>query len=121
RSTPMSLDEPNAQRAVRIGDHYVVEAELGHGGMARVYRVTDERTGQRFALKKLLIPNAEQRSTLQAMFEREYHTLVQLAHPRIVRAFDYGVDGADPYYTMELLEGTDLRNAIRAGALSVRD
>jgi tetratricopeptide (TPR) repeat protein len=117
----LSLGQTNAERGDRIGDHYKVEAELGHGGMARVYHVADERTGQHFALKKLLVPNAEQRSTLQTMFEREYHTLVQLAHPRIVRAFDYGVDEADPYYTMELLEGTDLRSAIRAGALSVRD
>ena len=87
-----------------LGGRYQVEAELGHGGMARVYRVVDERSGQKVALKQLVC--AEQLApTLRAMFEREYHTLVQLAHPRIVRVFDYGLDAGSPYYTMELLAG----------------
>src|SRR4051812_7413715 len=103
----MSAQESHAE-AGRIGDCYRIEAELGHGGMARVYRVRDERSGERLALKKLVV-SGDQRTTLQNMFEREYHTLVQLAHPRIVRAFDYGIDAESPYYTMELLEGTDLR------------
>src|SRR4051794_11198274 len=115
----MSVQEPNAA-GDRIGDCYRVEAQLGHGGMARVYRVIDQRSGERLALKKLVVTD-DQRSTLQNMFEREYHTLVQLAHPRIVRAFDYGIDGENPFYTMELLEGTDLRVATRSAALPVRD
>ena len=40
-----------------------------------------------------------------ALFEREFHTLSQLAHPRVVSVFDYGVDEGTPYYTMELLDG----------------
>jgi serine/threonine protein kinase len=52
--------------------------------------------------------------------EREYHSLTQLAHPHIVRVFEYGLDGEDPYYTMELLEGVDARAARQHGSLSVR-
>src|SRR3954469_8204102 len=104
----------------RIGDCYRIEGELGQGGMARVYRVVDERSGQRFALKQLVRPS-ERHATLQAMFEREYHTLAQLAHPRIVRVFDYGLDRDLPYYTMELLEGTDVRRAARTHGLGVRE
>ena len=54
------------------------------------------------------------------MFEREYHTLVQLAHPRIVRVFDYGRHGSSPYYTMELLDGRDAREAAKRRQLGVR-
>ena len=43
------------------------------------------------------------------LFEREFHTLSELAHPRIVEVYDYGVDGEGAYYTMELLGGNDLR------------
>ncbi len=46
---------------------------------------------------------------LRSMFEREYHTLVALRHPRIIEAYEYGVDAGRPYYTMELLDGQDLR------------
>jgi eukaryotic-like serine/threonine-protein kinase len=35
--------------------------------------------------------------------------LAQLAHPRIVEVYDYGIDDVGPYYTMELLDGGDLQ------------
>ncbi len=102
-----------------IAKAYRIEAELGRGGMARVYRVVHEPTGSRYALKRL-IANAESNPTSRAMFEHEYHTLVQLAHPNIVRVFEYGLDAESPYYTMELLEGVDAREATTSGQLDVR-
>ena len=104
----------DANKAELIGGRYRIDAELGRGGMARVYRVTDERSGERFALKKL-VASGERSATLYAMFEHEYHTLVQLTHPRIVRVFDYGLDADSPFYTMELLEGCDVRELLRTG------
>jgi len=47
------------------------------------------------------------------LLEREYHTLAQLAHPRIIEVYDYGLDASGPYYTMELLEGRELSEAGR--------
>jgi len=46
---------------------------------------------------------------LAALFEREFHTLSDLSHPHIIEVYDYGVDASGPFYTMELLEGQDLR------------
>ena len=109
----MTQGEP----AALVGGRYQVEAELGHGGMARVYRVVDQRSGQNVALKQLACTE-KLAPTLRAMFEREYHTLVQLEHPRIVRAFDYGLDARGAYYTMELLEGATAREALSAGELA---
>jgi serine/threonine protein kinase len=43
------------------------------------------------------------------LFEREFDTLSQLVHPRIIEVYDYHRDGQGPYYTMELLDGGDLR------------
>ena len=45
----------------------------------------------------------------EALFEREYHTLVRLKHPRIIEVYDYGLTEHGPYYTMELLDGSDLQ------------
>ncbi|MDD9943283.1 MAG: protein kinase [Myxococcales bacterium] len=79
---------------------------LGRGGMAIVYRARDTASDVTVALK---VGHASKDGhtdpRCRDLFEREFHTLNQLAHPRIVRAFDYGLEGDTPYYTMELLDG----------------
>ena len=86
---------------------YTYKESLGKGGLAEVFKVTDARDGSVRALKRLHrgdLPGAI------SLFEREYHTLKQLAHPSIIEVYDYGLDALDrPYYTMELLSGHDLR------------
>lgn len=114
-----SNDKPHAQGQL-IDSTYRVLAELGRGGMARVYRVQDERTGRELALKQL-VASEERLASLRAMFEHEYYTLRDLAHPNIVRVFDVGVDAERPFYTMELLDGTDVRQAAQNTPLSARD
>src|SRR5438552_3653758 len=76
--------------------------------MGAVYRVRDRKSGARLALKRGLARDRSKAQKRQALLEREYHTLVQLAHPRIIEVFDYGVDEQGPFYTMELLDGADL-------------
>jgi len=117
----MRQDIAGAANQELIGNRYRVEAELGRGGMARVVRALDERSGQRCALKQL-IDLDKHGATLRAMFEREYHTLAELEHPHIVRVFDFGVDDHEqPYYTMELLEGVDVREVLQSGPMPVRE
>jgi serine/threonine-protein kinase len=113
----LSTDQ-NAVAPELIAGCYRVEAALGQGGMARVYRVLDERSLQRLALKQLVAEGAHG-AAMRSMFEHEYHTLAQLTHPCIVRVFDYGLDRSSPYYTMELLEGADAREVNRGQALTV--
>jgi serine/threonine protein kinase/tetratricopeptide (TPR) repeat protein len=91
-----------------IADRYRVERKLGKGGMAVVYEVTDLPTGQRLALKQLLEKLAD-REGPALQFRREFHTMARLQHPQVVQVYDYGVAGGLPYYTMELLDGRDLR------------
>ncbi|MDD9944453.1 MAG: serine/threonine-protein kinase [Myxococcales bacterium] len=98
------------QDPTRVGDRYAVLALLGRGGMGSVYRVRDGTSGRELALKRLAgKAGAAPGPSKVDMFEREFHTLNQLAHPRVVRAFDYGIDGQYPFYTLELLDGGDLR------------
>jgi serine/threonine-protein kinase len=84
---------------------YELVKELGHGGMARVWAVRELKTGRAVALKRLSA-SAERRHV--ALFEREYYTLAGLHHPSIVEVYDYAIDPKGPYYTMELLSGSDL-------------
>ncbi|MDD9969245.1 MAG: protein kinase [Myxococcales bacterium] len=97
-------------RARLLGGRYRLGEELGRGGMAVVYRALDVGSQTEVALKNLQ-PQARHKTPRQSvsMFEREYHTLAQLSHPRIIDVYDYGVDQAGPFYTMELLDGGDLQ------------
>jgi hypothetical protein len=88
-----------------IGTRYQVDRVLGRGGMATVYRATDKTTHKALALKQL----SAKGPGLLALFEREFQALLELSHPRVIEAYDYGVAEAGPYYTMELLDGDDLR------------
>ncbi|MET0341021.1 MAG: protein kinase [Polyangiales bacterium] len=108
----MSEDAGNDTRdRARVADRYQIEALLGQGGMAVVHAARDRATGQRVALKRMrMSAKPENQEKYLALFEREYLTLVQLSHPRIVGVYDYGVDDEGPYYTMELLDGGDLLN-----------
>jgi hypothetical protein len=97
----------------RIGGRYLVQSELGRGGAAVVYQVIDSATGRWLALKRLKAKGVErQDQELIAAFEREYHTLVQLSHPRIIEVQEFGADDDGRYYTMELLDGGDIRERV---------
>ncbi len=119
---PKTYRDPEA-----ISGRYQVEHRLGRGGMGVVYRVVDATTGSKLALKHL-VPDKnrskhgaarhhlhpDRRLTKRVrLFEREYYTLAQLAHPRIVEVYEYGLDheagDESAFYTMELLEGGDIR------------
>lgn len=86
---------------------YRVDAVLGRGAMGQVLRAHDLVTDQPVALKRFAMAVTQHDERLR--FRHEFHTLARLRHPRIVEAFDYGVDDQDrPFYTMELVDGRDL-------------
>jgi serine/threonine protein kinase/tetratricopeptide (TPR) repeat protein len=99
-------------RSGRIAGRYQIERTLGQGGMAIVYLVHDITNQKKLALKRLSIQNQDpdKHNHLAELFEHEYYTLTQLSHPHVVEVYDFGRDGSAPYYTMELLDGGDLRD-----------
>jgi hypothetical protein len=93
--------------------HYENVELLGRGGMGAVYRARDSVRGRWIALKRLLIDaETKHREERIALFHREYRTLAELKHPRVIEVFDYGIDGEGPFYTMELLDGADLSSRV---------
>lgn len=89
-----------------VDGRYLIQSQLGAGGMGVVFRVWDQALNVGVALKRMSPAAAAQESAVR-LFEREFHALKNLDHPNIVRVQDYGIDGV-PYYTMELLSGEAL-------------
>ena len=96
--------EPDSKTVV--GGRYRLEGSVGRGGMGEVYRARDLTEDRVVALKRFKLDPSK--SQEQQRFRREFHTLARLRHPRIVEAYDYGLDGQRPYYTMEMVDGPEL-------------
>ncbi|MCU0671798.1 MAG: protein kinase [Myxococcota bacterium] len=86
-----------------LGD-YRIDAPLGRGGMATVYRATHLPSGRVVALKTVDVSNER----VVRSIRREVRALARLRHPGIVRVLDDGVDEGAPWYAMELVEGRTL-------------
>ena len=93
-----------------IGDRYVVERELGAGGMATVFLARDIRHGRSVALKVL-------RPELAAMigaarFLAEIRTTANLQHPHILPLYDSGEADGSVFYVMPFIDGESLRQRL---------
>ena len=100
---------------------YLVQEQLGSGGMGHVYRATHTRLKRTVALK--VLPNNRWSNTLAvSRFEREMEAIGQLDHPHIVRASDAGEDQGMHYLVMEYVDGLDLSRLVnRLGPLPTAD
>jgi tetratricopeptide (TPR) repeat protein len=100
----------SAKADALIGGRYRVQRVLGIGGMACVYLTIDSVTGRELAVKRLTVRTRDRAyEEAAALFVREFHTLIALSQPCVVEVYDYGVDELGPFYTMEHVEGGDLK------------
>ena len=93
-----------------IGGRYVVERELGRGGMATVYLARDRKHDRPVALK-MLHPQygaAVGRDRL----EREILVTARMQHPHILALHDSGEHGGTLYYVMPFVDGESLRDRL---------
>jgi serine/threonine-protein kinase len=95
---------------------YDITAEIARGAMGAVYRAKDlRRAGQEIALKVLLQGRAEGEDLER--FKREARSLARLAHPSIVRVYDFGINEGCPFITMDFVAGTTLESLLTDGDL----
>jgi serine/threonine protein kinase len=101
--------EGNASRALRSLS-VASDAMLGRSPQTPTLSVLAEDEDALATEDARIAPYAaDARSHAGQLFEREFDTLSQLVHPRIIEVYDYHRDQHGPYYTMELLDGGDLR------------
>ncbi len=98
-----------------IDDRYRIEAQIGEGGFATVYRAEHVKLARKVAIKVLELPETPTNiDPFIARFMREAQIIASLKHPGIIQVYDFGVleDSGRPYIAMEFLDGYDLEQQI---------
>lgn len=123
RSSAAPFDAVKDEFAIKgVGDvlngRFVLEERVGSGGMSTVYRALDRRkleADDRDPYIAVKILNVEFRSHPDSLIalQREAKKCHKLAHPNIVRAYDFDRDDATVYMTMEYLHGHSLAKILR--------
>jgi serine/threonine protein kinase len=99
---------------VAVGTQYLVDGEIGRGGMSVVYRATDVRLNRPVAIK-VLPPDVAFNGDVRTRFIREAQTAAQLSHPNIVPIYsvdEVGNDGSAMgslvFFVMAYVDGESL-------------
>ncbi len=85
----------------QLGQYQLVE-QIGHGGMAAVYKAYQPAL-DRYVAVKVLRPDGDPQFT--ARFQREAQIIARLQHPNILPIYDYGEQDGQPYFVAQYVEG----------------
>ena len=106
------------QLQTTLSNAYILERELGGGGMSRVF-LAEERALRRRVVVKVLSPDLAAGVNFDR-FKREMLITARLQHPHIVPVFAAGETEGLPYYTMPFVDGESLRvRLMRTGAMPI--
>ncbi len=104
-------DEEKFEVGNTVAERYRLEAKIGQGGMAAVFRAFDLELEEKVALK--VFDMAQTSDVLVARFKQELKLSRQLIHPNIIRLYDIGAYDGHRYISMELLVGQSLKDRMK--------
>jgi Protein kinase domain len=111
-------DEDNFGPGSRIGK-YVLEQQIGHGGMAVVFRARDDQLGRLVALKIMTTPVASD-AEFRQRFVRESKAAAAVDDPHIIPVFEAGESAGVLFIAMRYVAGGDVQSLlVREGPMSV--
>ena len=87
--------------------NFLLERELGHGGMGGVYMGRDKMLDRPVAVK-VMLPEYGADAEFVEKFKREAQAAARLIHPNIAQVYSYGIADGMPYIAMELVAGGSL-------------
>ena len=106
------------QSAPEIPD-YQIEAKIGQGGVARIYKARQKSLDRDVAIK-VLSSELGSDSDIVRRFDRESKTIASLSHPNIVHIIDRGKIDNQYYFVMEHIDGTSFKEILVSNEYTVR-
>lgn len=108
---------PDERIGALLKGRYQIEAPLGEGGMATVYRARNTLVERPVAVK-IMSAHLKTDKALKERFRREAKNAAAVAHPNIIEIFDHGeTDDGTPFLVMEILDGQPLDVLIERGPM----
>jgi TolB-like protein len=115
---PIADDPRTAAFHRAIADRYIVEREIGRGGMSRIYLAHDIRHQRAVAIK--VLPPDIATADGRRLFLREIQIAARLNHPNILPLHDSGEAAGRLFFVMPFVEGKTLRDLLNErGALTI--
>jgi serine/threonine-protein kinase len=95
-----------------VADRYLIQSQLGEGGMGRVYLAEHVKMGRKSALK-VLHPSLMKDISAVSRFNREASNASRISHPNVASIYDFGetADGM-VYLAMEYIDGPSLTSLV---------
>jgi serine/threonine protein kinase len=103
-----------------IEGRYLIDDELGGGGISVVYTARDLKGFGRKVVVKILLEESRRNEYIVKKFRQEAEALYRVEHPHVVNVLSYGelADG-QPYLILQYIEGVSLRAAIQPGGIEL--
>ena len=117
---PPNPTPASASTDARAPAGYVIEKELGRGGMGVVYLARDVRLNRRCALK-MILSGAHSGSAEVERFHTEAQAIARLSHPGIVQVFEIGEHDGRPFMALEYCGGGSLDSVLAKNLLPAKE
>ncbi|HEY2841982.1 MAG TPA: protein kinase [Pirellulales bacterium] len=115
---PKSTHAPTPDAPLQFSD-YTLERMIAAGGMGKVFRARDKRTGKPVAIKALHKSRQLEERAIE-MFVQEANILSKLSHPNIVGVRGLGRFPSGGYFlVMDFVDGTDLQTRVERAPISI--
>ena len=95
-----------------LGDRYLIEEQIGSGGMSLVYKARCTKIGRNVAVK-VLRPEFVEDEEFVKRFKVEAQAAGSLSHPNVVNIYDMGMQEGIYYIVMEYIQGSTLKELIQ--------
>src|SRR5256712_7248210 len=108
-----TLPQPSNLIGQMLDGRYLIEKELGRGGIGAVYLARDRKLHDKPVVIKVLLEKSLQNSWVVQKFQQEKEALARVDHPGVVGILDTGeLPDGKPYIVMQFIDGVTLRSQI---------
>ncbi|MBL8150277.1 MAG: AAA-like domain-containing protein, partial [Blastocatellia bacterium] len=107
------MEKESQYLGMLLNNRYVIEKEIGRGGIAVIYLARDKQLLNKPVVVKLLLEKSLQQKWITTKFRQELEALARIDHPGVVGVLDFGqTEDGKPYLVMQFVEGVSLRSVM---------